>query len=82
MELEGLKRDFGNELVFHSSVDTQYYLPRGSAEEVEQETRNCIDALGKNGRLSLEPSHFVQPDVSPENTAAMYKTALEYGKYK
>jgi len=77
MDLEGLKRGFGNELVFHGSVDTQYYLPRGSSEEVEQETRNCIDALGTDGCLILGPSHFIQPDVSPEGTAAMYRTALE-----
>ena len=81
MELEGLKRDFGDQLVFHGSVDTQYYLPRGTVEEVEQETRNCIDALGKDGGLILGPSHFIQPDVPPENAAAMYRTALEYGKY-
>ncbi len=81
MELEGLKRDFGQNLVFHGSVDTQYYLPRGSVEEVEQETRNCIDALGKDGGLILGPSHFIQPDVPPENAAAMYRTALEYGRY-
>ena len=81
MELEGLKKDFGDQLVFHGSVDTQYYLPRGSVEEVERETKYCIDALGKGGGLILGPSHFIQPDVPPENVAAMYKTAREYGKY-
>ena len=81
MELDGLKADFGRELVFHGSVDTQYYLPRGSVQEVEEETRRCIDALGKGGGLILGPSHFVQPDVPPRNVEAMYRTAREYGKY-
>jgi uroporphyrinogen decarboxylase len=81
MELEGLKKDFGAELVFHGSVDTQYYLPRGSVAEVRDETKYCIDALGKGGGLILGPSHFIQPDVPPENVVAMYETAREYGKY-
>ncbi|NQS91993.1 MAG: uroporphyrinogen decarboxylase, partial [Chloroflexi bacterium] len=81
MELEGLKADFGDKLSFHGSVDTQYFLPRGSAEEVKEETKHCIDALGKNGGLILGPSHFIQPDVPPENVVAMYDTAREYGRY-
>jgi uroporphyrinogen decarboxylase len=81
MELEGLKRDFGEQLVFHGSVDTQYYLPRGSVNEVIEETKYCIDTLGNNGGLILGPSHFIQPDVPPENVVAMYETAREYGKY-
>jgi uroporphyrinogen decarboxylase len=81
MELEGLKRDFGDQLVFHGSVDTQYYLPRGTVAEVREETKYCIDTLGKDGGLILGPSHFIQPDVPPENVVAMYTTAREYGRY-
>jgi uroporphyrinogen decarboxylase len=78
MDLEGLKRDFGDQLVFHGSVDTQYYLPRGSVDEVRQETKYCIDTLGKGGGLILGPSHFIQPDVPPENIEAMYATARNH----
>lgn len=81
MELGGLKADFGEKLTFHGSVDTQYFLPRGSVDEVIAETKRCIDELGKGGGLILGPSHFVQPDVPPENVVAMCKTTLEYGKY-
>jgi uroporphyrinogen decarboxylase len=79
MEMEGLKADFGDQLVFHGGVDTQYYLPRGSVPEVKAETERCIRVLGKEGGLILGPSHFIQPDVPPENVVAMYQTALEYG---
>jgi uroporphyrinogen decarboxylase len=81
MDLMGLKTDFGDQLVFHGGVDTQYYLPRGSVKEVVEETKRCIDILGPGGGLILGPSHFVQPDVPPENVAAMYRTAREYGRY-
>ena len=82
MELDQLKNNFGNKLSFHGSVDTQYILPRGSVQEVEDETKRCIDKLGPNGGLILAPSHFIQPDVPPENVVAIYKTAKEYGCYK
>ena len=78
MGLEDLKADFGDQLVFHGGVDTQYYLPRGSVPEVEAETRRCIDTLGQGGGLILGPSHFIQPDVPPENVMAMYRTAWDY----
>ena len=81
MEMEGLKADFGDKLSFHGSVDTQYVLPRGTVKEVEEETKRCIDELGGNGGLILGPSHFIQPDVPPENVVALYKTAREYGRY-
>ena len=81
MELDKLKQDFGERLSFHGSVDTQHFLPFGSAHEVAEETKRCIDALGPGGGLILGPSHYIQPDVPPENVVVMYQTAQEYGKY-
>lgn len=81
MELVQLKNDFGDQLSFHGGVDTQSILPFGTPQEVAEETRRCIDTLGNGGGLILAPSHFIQPDVPPENVVSMYKTALEYGKY-
>ena len=81
MELEKLKQDFGENLSFHGSVDTQHFLPFGSTEEVTKETKRCIEALGTGGGLILGPSHFIQPDVPPENVVAMYRAAQEYGNY-
>lgn len=78
MELNQLKKDFGEKLSFHGSVDTQYFLPFGTVQEVEEETKRCIDALGGDGGLILGPSHFIQPDVPPENVVAMYRTAKAY----
>jgi uroporphyrinogen decarboxylase len=81
MELSGLKRDFGDQLAFHGTVDTQRLLPFGTPSEVEAEVIRCMDALGRGGGLVLGPSHFVQPDVPPENIAALYRAAHEHGKY-
>jgi len=55
MEREGLKRDFGDKLVFHGGVDNQYTLAFGSAEEVRQEVIDNLRLLGAGGAISLLP---------------------------
>jgi uroporphyrinogen decarboxylase len=81
MELDGLKRDFGDKLSFHGGVDTQHLLPFGTTTEVEYGVVKCIRSLGQGGGLILAPSHFIQSDVPPENIIAMYKAAHRHGKY-
>ena len=81
MESEQLKNDFGRQLVFHGGVDIQPVLPRGTIQEVEDETIYRIQAFGPGGGYILAPSHAVQADVSPANLVAMCETNLKYGKY-
>jgi uroporphyrinogen decarboxylase len=81
MDFYELKRDFGDELIFHGGVDTQEVLPFGTPQEVEADVTRCIDSLGKGGGLILAPVHNVQADVPPENLIAMCTTARESGRY-
>jgi uroporphyrinogen decarboxylase len=81
MELDGLKRDFGNQFTFHGGVDTQFVLPCKPAAQVRDETTRVIRALGKGGGLILGPSHFIQADVPPENIVAMCEAAHQKGIY-
>jgi uroporphyrinogen decarboxylase len=79
MEREGLKRDFGEDLVFHGAMDNQYTLAFGSVDAVRAEVVDNIDILGAGGGYILGPCHNLQP-VSPiENVIAMYETGYEYG---
>ncbi len=79
MEREGLKRDFGDRLVFHGAVDNQYTLAFGSEEEVRQEVIDNIRILGAGGGYIIGPCHNIQPISPPENIVAMYETGYEYG---
>ena len=80
MEREGLKRDFGDRIIFHGGVDNQYTLPFGSAEEVRKEVIDNVAILGKTGYI-LAPCHNIQAVSPPENIVAMYETGYEYGKF-
>jgi len=75
MDPEGLKRDFGKDLVFHGGIDIQYLLPLESTAVVGTETRRRVEILGAEGGYILAPSHNLQEDIPVENIAAMYDVA-------
>jgi uroporphyrinogen decarboxylase len=81
MEPDGLKRDFGRELVFHGGIDLQQVLPFGTPDEIRQEVRRYIRALAPGGGYIVAPAHNVQSDVPAENLVALRDAVLEYGTY-
>lgn len=79
MEREGLKRDFGDRLVFHGGVDNQQTLPFGSVEDVRHEVAENIRILGASGGYILAPCHNIQAVSPAENVVAMYEAGYELG---
>ncbi len=79
MEREGLKRDFGESIIFHGGVDNQFTLPFGTADDVRKEVTDNIRMLGRGGGYILAPCHNIQPITPPENVEALYKTGFELG---
>jgi uroporphyrinogen decarboxylase len=72
MEPERLKADFGDQLTFYGGIDTQQLLPRGTPEEVYQETRRLIGILSRRGGYVLSAAHHLQEDVPGANVLAMF----------
>lgn len=82
MELAGLKKDFGKDLVFWGGgIDTQTTLNNGTPEEVREVVKKVLDIMAPGGGFVFAPVHNVQDDVSPENFWAMWETLQEYGRY-
>jgi uroporphyrinogen decarboxylase len=81
MDPEGLKKDFGDRLVFHGGIDTQHTLPFGSTEDVRQAVRKYALTLGQGGGYIVAPAHNVQNDVPPENLVAIKDAIEEFGYY-
>jgi uroporphyrinogen decarboxylase len=77
MEREGLKKDFGKDVIFHGGVDNQYTLPFGSTDEVRKEVRENIRIFGKGGGYILAPCHNIQAVSPVENIIAMYKEGYD-----
>jgi uroporphyrinogen decarboxylase len=81
MDTARLKAEFGDRLSFMGAIDTQHVLPHGSTDDVRREVERRIADLGPSGGYILAPVHNVQADVPPENLVAMYRHALEVGRY-
>ncbi len=80
MEMNGLKRDFGDKLCFHGGLDNQGVLPFGTPDDVRAAVREAVDALASDGTgYILAPCHNIQALTPLENIIAMYDEAWRYG---
>ena len=77
MDPAALKREFGEQLVFHGGIDVQQILPFATPEMVREEVKHIVATLGQGGGYILAPSHNIQADVPPENILAMYEAIQE-----
>lgn len=67
-----LKREFGHDIGFWGAIDNVHVLPYGTPEDVRAEVKRRIRDLGAEGGYVLGAVHNIQPDVPPENIAAIY----------
>jgi uroporphyrinogen decarboxylase len=83
MDLKGLKKDFGRDLVFWGGgINTQSTLKSATPDQVSDEVKRILDIMAPGGGFVFTPIHNVQEDVPPENFWAMWDTLMDYGKYR
>jgi len=71
MDVEQMKRRYGDSLTFFGGISTQKALPYGTVAEVKEEVRRLLDRVGRRGGYIAAPAHDVPKDARPENVAAM-----------
>ncbi len=71
MDVEAVKKEYGEDMTFFGGISTQRTLPYGEVSEVKKEVRRLIGKIGKNGGYIAAPAHDVPRDAKPENVAAM-----------
>jgi len=83
MDLAGLKKDFGKDLVFWGGgIDTQKIFPFGTAEEVRDEVKRVLDVMAPGGGFVFATVHNIQADVPTRNILALIETFHDYGRYR
>lgn len=78
MELDGLKRDFGSEIVFWGGgCDTGHVLPKASPEKVKDHVikQSAVGRIG--GGFVFQQVHNIMADVPPQNIIAMFEALKE-----
>jgi hypothetical protein len=80
MEPEGLKKDFGKDIVFWGGgVNTQKTIAFGTPEEVYREVRERIDIFNRDGGFVFDAIHNIQANTPTENMLALFRAIKESG---
>ena len=73
MEAEGLKRDFGRDIVlWGGGCDTQTVLRSGTPAEVQAHVRRQVAAFAPGGGFVFQQVHNILAGVPPANVVAMF----------
>jgi len=81
MSPEYLKKQFGGRLAFHGCISTAGPVATGTVEETIDYCKRTLGIMMPGGGYCFAPTHSLQDNSPTENVVAMYKTAMEYGKY-
>lgn len=73
-----VKELYGDRLCLDGTLGIQSTLPFGTVQDIINEVKQRIAALGPTG-LILGPTHSMQQDVSPEKVVALYDTVKKHG---
>jgi uroporphyrinogen decarboxylase len=74
MDAEGLKAEYGKDLVFWGGgCDTQRVLPLGTPEDIRNHVRAQVKILKQGGGFVFQQVHNILANVPPENVVAMFE---------
>lgn len=79
MDLAGLKRDFGDHMVFWGGgCDTRDILPKATPDKVKKHVSRQLSAFGTDGGFVFQQVHNIMADVPPENIIAMFDAVQQF----
>ncbi|GIV14691.1 MAG: hypothetical protein KatS3mg022_0126 [Armatimonadota bacterium] len=78
LNMDWVKREFGDRLAFWGTIGTQTVMPFGKPEDVKQAVKEMIDRFAPG--LVIAPTHVIEPDVPWENILAFFEAVEEYGR--
>ena len=79
---EGIRRRFGDKILFNGGIDSHHVLILGTPEFVREETRKVLDIMKTGGGYVAGASHDSILEETPmENVLAMFDAIREFGSY-
>jgi uroporphyrinogen decarboxylase len=78
LDVDWVKRKFGDRLAFWGTIGTQTVMPFGKPEDVKRAVKEMIDRFAPG--LVIAPTHVIEPDVPWENIVAFFEAVEEYGR--
>jgi len=82
MDLNRLKSEFGDKMVFNGAIDSHHTLMEKDPAGVKEDTRKVLEIMMPGGGYIAGASHDTILEETPvENVIAMFDTVNEYGIY-
>jgi uroporphyrinogen-III decarboxylase len=82
MDLQSLKRQFGERILFNGAIDSQKVLIEGTPALVRRHTQEVIQIMKAGGGFIAGASHdWILEETPLENVLAMFDAIHEYGRY-
>jgi uroporphyrinogen decarboxylase len=83
MEPEGLKKDFGRDIILNGGVDSHHVLINGSSPDfVKKKTLEVLEIMAPGGGYIAGASHDTILEETPvENVLAMFDAVAEFRNY-
>lgn len=81
MDIEEVKRLYGDRVTIVGNIDLHYTLTQGTPEETRDEVRRRIEALAPGGRYILASANSLPNYVKPANVRAMGEALIQHGAY-
>jgi uroporphyrinogen-III decarboxylase len=83
MDLQTLKSEFGDKIVFNGAIDSHHVLIEGTVQTVKEKTREVLDIMMPGGGFVAGASHDTILEETPvENVVAMFDAIREFGRYR
>ncbi|MBI4321361.1 MAG: uroporphyrinogen decarboxylase family protein [Chloroflexi bacterium] len=80
-DLSRLKQQYGHRVCIMGNVRTVETMLEGTPEQVEQESRECIERAAKGGGYILSADCLLPRDTPKENVIALVGAAKKFGQY-
>ena len=80
LDADEIYRRHKGRLGLHGCIGTQSTMPFGTADDVRNRVKECIDKYGESGGLILAPTHVLEPEVPLANIEAFAEACREYGR--
>jgi uroporphyrinogen decarboxylase len=81
MDINKLKKEYGDRVCIVGNIDLDYTLTRGTVEEVEAEVKDRIQRVGKGGGYMISTSNSITDFCKTENVFAMARAIEKYRSY-
>jgi uroporphyrinogen decarboxylase len=81
MDIEEVKRLYGDRVTIVGNIDLHYTLTNGTPEETRDEVQRRIEALAPGGRYILASANSLPNYVIPANVRAMGEALIQHGAY-